>query len=150
MKTTLNIRIDILEQIAKAADFNKISCSGMIILLIQKVMADISDPGRLGRMVQYQGRARRDEWHVFHIILREDMYEYWLDARKLLKMSVSLILAYAVKRFLGKGVKSNISDNYLFRNYIIMKEVIDSVIIWKFIWGCPPHIEQLINYEHSD
>jgi hypothetical protein len=98
-------------------------------------------------MVQYQGRRSSPEWRVFHIQVREDMYEYWLDLRKLLKMSVSLILAHAVKKFLCKLMKINSTDNYLCKNYIIIKEIIDSVIVWKFIWGYPPNLEKFLNHE---
>ena len=147
METTLNISADILEQIARAAQTRSISCSEMIVLLIQKATADIANPGRIGRMVKYQDRRTSPEWRIFHVQVREDMYEYWLDLRKLLKMSVSLILAYAVKKFLCKLIKINSTDNYLYKNYIIVKEVIDSVIVWKFIWGCPINLEKLINPE---
>ena len=146
METTLNIRADILEQIARAAQANGVSLSEMIVLLIQKATADIANPGRIGSMVQYQGRRSSSEWRVFHVQVREDRYEYWLDLRKLLKMSVSLILAYAVKRFLGKPVDIISTDNYLYNNYIIIKEVIDSVIVWKFIWGFPPNLRKILNH----
>jgi hypothetical protein len=83
-------------------------------------------------------------------MVREDRYEYWLDLRKLLKMSVSLILAYAVKRFPGKPMNINSTDNYLCKYYIIMKEVIDSVIVWKFICGFPPNLKELLDHETSN
>jgi hypothetical protein len=149
METTLNIRADILEQIARAAHANKISCSEMIELLLQQVTADIADPGRIGRMVRYQVRCSSQEWRVFHVQVREDAYEYWLDLRKLLKMSVSLILAFAVKKFLCKLMKINSTDNYLCKNYIIIKDIIDSIIVWKFVWGYPPNLEKFINYKTS-
>jgi len=149
MESTLNIRADILEQIARAANSNGISRSEMIAHLIQQVTADIADPEHIGRMVRYQGRRRPTEWRVFHVQVREDMYEYWLDLRKLLKMSVSLILANAVKRYLDKPMNINSTDNYLCKHYIIMKEVIDSVIVWKFIWGYPPSLGKLLNHETS-
>jgi len=43
----------------------------------------------------------------------------------------------------------NSTDNYLCKNYIIMQEVIDSIIVWKFIWGYPPNLEKLINHKTS-
>ena len=146
METTINIRTDILEQITSAAQAQSISCSELIALLIQKASADIANPGRIGSMVQYQGRRSSYDWCIFHVQVREDVYEYWLDLRKLLKMSVSLILAYAVKRFLGKPKIMTTTDNYLCKHYIIMKEVIDTVIVWKFIWGFPPNLGKLFNY----
>jgi len=142
METTLNIRADVLKQIVCAAQANRISCSDMIALLIGKVAAGAGSV-RTGSMIQYQGRRSSPEWHVFHVQVREDTYEYWLDLRKVLKMSVSLILAYAVKRFLCKLINFKSTDNYRCINYIIVKEVIDSFIVWKFIWGCPPNLERL-------
>ncbi len=150
MKTTLNVHNEVLERIARAAQSCGIPCSEMIFLLIKRVTVDMANPGQIGRLVRYQKRRNPEDWHVFHVEVREDMYEYWLDLRKLLKMSVSLILAYAVKRFLSKPLKIRYRDNYLCTNYIIVKEVIDSVIIWRLIWGCPPNLGELINSGHSD
>jgi hypothetical protein len=144
METTLNIRTDITEKINIAARSRAISRSEMIVILIKKVMIDISDPGRMGRLVRYQERCRPEEWHTFHLQVREDDYEYFLDLRKLLKMSVSLILAYAVEKFLSRLLKTNSTDNNRFRNYIIIREIVDDIICWKFIWGFPPNIENYI------
>jgi hypothetical protein len=145
MKTTLNVQNEVLKKIVGAAQSRGIPCSEMILLLIKKVTVDMANPGRIGRLVRYQERHNPEDWHVFHVKVREDMYEYWLDLRKLLKMSVSLILAYAVKRFLSKSLKIRRSDNYLCNSYFIVKQVIDSVTIWKLIWGCPPNLGKLIN-----
>jgi hypothetical protein len=71
-----------------------------------------------------------------------------LDLRKPLKMSVSLTVAYAEKRFLRKQRNLNNTDNYQLTNYIIIKEIINNIIVWKFIWGVPPAIEELINSEN--
>lgn len=150
MKTTLYIRTDIWDQIISAARLNGVSASEMIIRLIKEAMKDIKNPGRLGKMVQYQKRRPSFEWCTQHVRMPDDVYEYWLDLRKLLKMSVSLILADAVKKYLGKPMKISKGDNYRFTNYMIMKEVIDSVIIWKFIWGIPPNLEQLFRSEGNN
>jgi hypothetical protein len=138
-----------LDQIKKIALSNGISCSEMIVLLLKKVMAEISNPESMGKMIKYQDRCNAPKWHVFHVKVREDTYEYWLDLRKLLKMSVSLILANAVKKYLGKPLKINRTDNYRFTNYIIAKEVMDSVIVWKFIWGIPYNLQKLTSFFHS-
>jgi hypothetical protein len=149
METTLNIRSDISKKITIGAQARGISRSEMIIILIKKVMDDISNPGRMGKMIQYQDRRSQDEWHTFHLKMREDDYEYFLDLRKLLKMSVSLILAYAVEKFLDKLLKRNSTDNNRYRNYIIARDVIDNIICWKFIWGFPPNIEKFIYFQRN-
>ncbi len=140
MHTTLNIRNDIFQRIEKAAKIHKKSSPEMIYLLLEKFGADIPNSGKIGVLVQYQTRRNPEDWHRHHVKVREDMYEYWLDMRKLLKMSVSLILAKAVEKFLRKKLKLKSTDNNLFKNYIIMKEIVDSVIVWKFIWGWPPDL----------
>jgi len=146
METTLNIRIDIYEKIMMTARLKGVSCSEIIIVLIKKMMDEISDPGRMGRLIQYQERCMPADWHTFHLSAREDEYEYLLDLRKLLKMSVSLILACAVDKFLDKIRKGKITDNNRYRNYIIIKEAIDEIICWRFIWGFPPNLRKFLTF----
>lgn len=142
METTLNIHHCIMEKITGAAMAKKITRSEMIVLLLNKVLENTHEPFFLGKMIKYQERKRQDEWHRFHIVLRPDEYEFFLDLRKLLKMSVSLILAYAVEKYLKHIMKRNTTDNYLHRNYLMIKELVDGIKCWKFYWGYPPGIEK--------
>ena len=148
METTLNIHTDILEMIRKGAELRGISCSAMIIELLQKVMDESAQPIVIGRLVRYQQRNKHADWHTFHVQLRADEYEYFLDMRKLRKMSVSFILAYAAKRYLRKMNKDNVTDNnrYQYRNYVVVREFIGNIPCWKLIWGYPPLIEQHISH----
>ena len=147
METTLNIHADILEKINIGAQASGMTRSRFIVCLIQKVMQDITNPECIGSMVRYQKRKPLKEWNIFHLQLQLDEYEYFLDLRKLLKMSVSLILAYAVKKFLDKKIREKLTDNYqTFHNYIIAKEVIDNIICWKLIWGFPPNLNKFIRF----
>lgn len=145
LETTININIDILNKIVRASRMGEISCSELIVLLIKKAMNDINNPARIGRLVRYQERRKADEWHALHVQLRMDDYEYLLDLRKLLKMSVSLILACAVKKYLDKMTSCNLTDNYQHKNYIVIRELIDGIISWRFIWGFPHSIDKLLN-----
>jgi hypothetical protein len=153
METTLNIHGDVLEKITLVARSWGISRSAMIVFLIKKAMENISNPGRFGSLVRYQERGGAGERHAFHIKLRVDDYEYLLDLRRLLKMSVSLILAKAVERYLQKSKrtlklysKKYKADKNRYRNYILQREVVSGVICWKFIWGFPPDIENFIRF----
>ncbi len=142
METTLNIDHDILKQITRAALSKKISRSKMIILLLNKVMDETHEPFFLGKMVKYQKQKRPDNWHRFHLQVRPDEYEFFLDLRKLLKMSVSLILAYAVEKYLKQLIKRKTTDNYLHNNYLMIREIIDNIKCWKLYWGYPLNIEK--------
>jgi hypothetical protein len=146
MKTTLNVHVDILKKIIFAAELQCISSSQMIVILLKQAMNRVGNPDNLGKLVQYQKRSSPEMWHPFHIKWKPDEYEYFQDMKKLLKMSVSLILAIAVKKFLKKLLKQNISDNYRHHNYILVKEVIDGFVLWKLIWGFPLHLEKFIKY----
>ncbi|MBN2158435.1 MAG: hypothetical protein JW807_03495 [Spirochaetes bacterium] len=144
MKTTLNIDVGILKKITSVAVSRGVSPSELIVILLKKLMNDVNNPGEFGRLVRYQERKGPDDWHTFHIKYRIDDYEYFQDMRRLRKMSVSFLLAYAVKRYLNKVVKDNIGDNYHQKNYIIIKELVDNIICWKFYWGFPLHIERIL------
>ena len=130
--------------ITLAAMKKGVSRTDLIIYLLKSVMNDISVPCDFGCLVRYQKRSNQENWHTFHIKLRIDEYEYFLDLRKLLKMSVSRILADAARRYLQNKGKKNIGNKYQFKNYIIIKELINNSICWKLVWGYPYNIEKLL------
>lgn len=140
METTINIHAGTLQNLRKTAGSLRISRSELIIRLMKKVMNDIGDNARTCTMVKYQARRYQGDWHTFHISIQPDEYEYLLDLRKLLKMSVSLILAYAVNKYLKKKDNSIITDKNLFINYFIIKEMTKGITCWKFFWGHPPAV----------
>ncbi|HOT45199.1 MAG TPA: hypothetical protein PLM53_12560 [Spirochaetota bacterium] len=144
METTLNVHADILEKINWAARSRRVSRSEMIIVLIKRIMDDASNSVRFGRMVRYQERNRPDMWHTVHVKLRMDDYEYLLDLRRLLKMSVSLILAYAVRKHLNEIMKKKATDNNQYKNYVLIKEIFNATVCWKLIWGYPPDMGKLL------
>lgn len=143
METTLNVRNDILEKINQAAQLRGISRSEMIIMLIKNVMKDVQNSVRFGIRVRYQKRSNPHSSETVHVLVGMDDYEYLQDLRRLLKMSISLILAKAVKKFLKEIMKKNDTDNY-FKNYILIKEIFNDVICWKLVWGFPPGVEQIL------
>ena len=144
METTINVQVDILQQIARAAKVKKISRSAMMLILIKTIMDETKNPDCLWKMVQYQETRKPEEWHRFHLVLRPDEYEYLLDLRKLLKMSVSLILAYAVRKYLNEIMEKKATDNNQYKNYVLIKEIFNATICWRLIWGYPPGIEKLL------
>ncbi|MBN2158610.1 MAG: hypothetical protein JW807_04385 [Spirochaetes bacterium] len=146
METTVNIHVDSLTTLSLAAQSRGISRSKLAVILIKMLMDDIHEPIKPWRMVRYQKKADRHLWRRLHLQLREDDYEYLLDLRKILKMSVSRLLAYAIKRFLNRLMKNKVTDNYQYHNYMVIREIIDSVICWKFIWGFPPNPEKLLPF----
>lgn len=147
METTLNIHKNVLAKVTEAAALQGISCSAMIRLLIHRLMDDNMDPIVIGRLIRYQKRCELGEWRTFHIQFREDEYEYFIDLRKILKMSVSLILACAVKKYLkNKNIQETDNNLYIHKNYVAIREFIGNIQCIKLFWGYPLLIEQHIPY----
>ncbi len=144
METTLNMYCTIQKRIIRYACAQGVSPSAVVMRLMKRVMAEIQDPDGIGTMVKYQKRRPREDWHNFHLQLNPDEYECMLDLRKILKMSVSLIVAYAVEKYLDDNFKFNFSDNYFVINYVIIKEIINNIICWKLFWGNPSIIPRLL------
>ena len=55
--------------------------------------------------VKYQERDEDKKWKVFRIELDDDDYELFTDMRKVMKKSVSLLVAEAIKEYLDEIVK---------------------------------------------
>ncbi len=144
IQTTINIHKTTLEKITHASLHSGVSRNQLIIRLLKKEMNIVQNNFKHGKRIQYQGRDGAKNWHTFHLQLRPDDYEYFLDLRKLFKMSISRILAIAVAKYL-QDIKNKITDNYQYRNYIIIKDIIDDVICWKLLWGFPKTPELLFS-----
>jgi hypothetical protein len=143
IETTLNIQNHLLEKITYAAQNQGIYRIELIILLFKMVMQDAPKYLRNGKRVEYQSRHNHGTWHAFHIQLRPNDYECLLDLRKLLKMSVSHILAYAIDKYWDILMKRKATDNYHFTNYLIFNEKIDGIICWTLFWGFPRNLNKL-------
>ncbi|MFC1671353.1 hypothetical protein ACFL20_13250 [Spirochaetota bacterium] len=144
IETTININNEILELVSITAKKTGLSRTRIITNLLKQVMNDNWKKIPTSCSIKYQNKDPKQNWHKFHIRIREDDYEYFLDLRKLLKKSVSYILAYAVREYISEIRKGKLTDNYLYRNYVIVKEIIDNIICWKFFWGLPPNLKDHI------
>ncbi len=141
IKTTLYIHNNILRRIHKFVGKNKKLRSNLIISLLKRAMRDNKKMIKGFMSVKYQQKDSANEWNIIHIAFKEDDYEYFIDMRKLYKMSVSLILAYAVRKYLfqmmTKEMGRFMSDNYYPRNYLLSRYIIGGIICWKLHWGFP-------------
>jgi hypothetical protein len=139
IETTLHVHKSILERLDIGADVSGRSRTSIIKHLIQRIMKDNHRMIKTYSRVQYQERDVRENWSRINIVFNEYEYEYCQDLRKFFKMSISLILAYAVLRYLDDLMKSNIStDKYFYRNYLFIRKIMDNVICWQLYWGIPP------------
>ncbi|MFC1669404.1 hypothetical protein ACFL20_03375 [Spirochaetota bacterium] len=146
IQTTLNINKNVLYKLNQASDVSGRSRTELIVMLLKKVMKNDCVKSCIERSIKYQQCNEKKSWHTFHITFRGDEYEYFVDLRKLLKMSLSYILAFAVKKYLNSIISGESTDNYMFENYIIAKEDADGIIYWKLFWGVPDKIAKYINF----
>ena len=152
VKTTINIETKILDKISSSAYFTEVSRTKIIKLLLARVIRNNQKMVRSNHGIMYQDRDDSNNWHRFHIIFRIDEYEYCLDMRKLFKMSLSRILAYAVMKYMQEIVQKlklkdyeEIRDNYSLKNYIIIHEMTTGVICWRLYWGIPRKLPDIVS-----
>jgi hypothetical protein len=139
--TTLHVNKTILDKLDQSSIVIGRSRNSIIKLLIQRVMKDNQRMIKRNSRVRYQAKDLKENWKRINIVFNEYEYEYCLDLRKFLKLSVSLILAYAVLRYLDEILKKGKStNNYCFCNYIFMRKIIDNVICWQIYWGVPSQL----------
>ncbi len=146
--TSLNINKDILIKINKVSNSSGISRTKIIVMLLKKMMKNESSKACIHKTIKYQKCNEKTNWHTFHITFKGDEYEYFLDLRKLLKMSLSHIVAYAVNKYLKSLLLDKSTDNYSFTNYILAKEDADGIIYWKLFWGIPKKISKYLTFRN--
>lgn len=149
IETTININKRVIEILNEKAKETGKSKTSIIKSLMQKIMSDNQKMLKSFSSVKYQAKDKKENWHKLHITLNEYEYEYYFDMRKFFKMSVSFILAFAVSVYLNEVVenlltKERNADNYLFRNYIFIKETIDETICWRIYWGIPQKLPEIV------
>ncbi|MFC1670500.1 hypothetical protein ACFL20_08910 [Spirochaetota bacterium] len=147
IQTTLNINKATLKDITKVSNFSGKSRTEVIVMLLKKIMKNESGKACIHRTIKYQKYDDKGNWHTFHITFKGDEYEYFLDLRKLLKMSLSNIVAFAVRKYIKSIMSEESTDNYMFSNYILAKEDANGIIYWKLFWGIPQKVEEYLTFK---
>lgn len=149
--TTLYVHEATLGLIAEACAMTGTTRSRLIATLLERSMRDPGMEPRIGRLVRYQRADRREAWRTVHVRFREDEVDYVKDLRSFYRVSASLLLAVAARRFIREIIrqseKREQSDNYPFSNYLLSRETIDGYIFWKICWGFPPNPEKYITID---
>ncbi|MCP4134916.1 MAG: hypothetical protein GY754_28335 [bacterium] len=150
INTTIHINIELLGKLEAASEQLKMSRSDIIILLLNRVMDKKEIPIEMFKQIKYQFRDLASNWKRIHVYPEAHDYEMWLDLRKILKRSVSLVLAIAINEHLDQLVNELSAaevpenpDSYPNRYLFLAR---DSCGIQKFViyWGFPEvtHLEE--------
>lgn len=142
IRTTINIRNDLLERLETASISLKMPKTAVISALLKHLMEMNRLQITSWTGVKYQRRLTDVIWKKVHVSPRADEYEFFLDSRKVCKMSVSFLIAYAIENYLDILMKLIVgdTDNYRYHNYAMTPIIIDDIVCWLFCWGIPPGI----------
>lgn len=110
-ETTINIDKKIHEKISKAAEKFNVSKSHLITILL-KLMARKEKPDEeaFDNTVKYQQSREKECWKTLHIVVYKPDYEFFDDARKLWKKSLSHLAAYVVEKYLDNLDENDIAE----------------------------------------
>ncbi|MCP4135578.1 MAG: hypothetical protein GY754_31710 [bacterium] len=150
INTTIHINVELLAKVEAAAELLSLSKSKIIIMLLDRVMLEKEIPIEMFKQVKYQFRDIASNWKRIHAYPEAEVYESWLDMRKIFKRSVSLIVAIAINEHLDQLVEELSAaedpgplDSYP-SQYLFLAR--DSNGLQKFViyWGFPEldHLEE--------
>ena len=149
IRTTLNIRIELLEKLKVVKDAYNVPFNRLVSMLLEKAKEwkDNKNAIKTFKTHKYQDRAPKDKWHKLHLTLKEDLYEQCFDMRRLYRRSISLILAICINKYLEimkieleKEAKSDDkdknTDNYS-EGYLLSCKEISGIFTYSVFWGIP-------------
>jgi hypothetical protein len=145
-ETTVNIGSDIAARLSVAAAGSGVSRRGMISSLINYSSRRMRRDCLSRVSVQYQARRPAGEWCRLHVVLRRDEYDFFIDMRKVFRMSVSLFIAMAVEQYLDEMIAGmdGCADNYRYRNYAMIKIPVGDITCWLLCWGIHPELTRYL------
>ena len=144
MRTTININKDLRSRLIDTADMLHISSNELIAKLVHSVISINNFEMNTSRGVRYQNRDPEKNWETHHVTMDQHLYDASLDFRKFFKVSVSLLISFAILNFLDVLVKKLLNankndhkvDNYPL-NYIAISKMFDDIQGFIVIWGIP-------------
>lgn len=154
MKTKVNMKLDILENLKTGAGMLKISKTALIKILIKKFEFEHQKYIKLNTAVKYQEKDDESNWRKFHLAVSETEYERFTDMRKFCKMSFSLIVAFSIEQYLEQLLetatlinrKPKKMDNFpsiLFPAYCFLGKKINTGYCYVVYWGYPEKLPRI-------
>ena len=139
--TTIYIKKEYRNRLNSTSEILGISRNKVVELLIDMFIDKNKFSPKMFETVQYQEKADKNAWSTIHIWLQPTLYENCLDIRKIYKISVSFMIAFAVDNYLDNltGRNSPATDNYIphSRNYIFVEQDCEGTRLFSTFWGFP-------------
>ena len=136
--------LDILHAHAAKHDMSlRTFISALIGFAAQSQKADIC----YFKQIKY--RPKGSEWKRLHLVLYNDEYEFFLDVKKLWKMSLAMVIAYCIDNVLFKFLEfltkveedeDYYTDNYRYSGYAVEIGEDADIFFFTLYWGPHPAI----------
>ena len=136
LETSFNMHIVTFVKLFNATQRTGIPMLGLIREMMYNYAKDHKNMYVARGTVKYQKRDMDNNWKVFRVSLNEKDYELFTDMRKVMKLSVSYLVALAIKKYLDKIVCKILKNNHRYA-YLIhdaLGERIGKLKNWIFSW----------------
>lgn len=142
IETTTCISVKHLELLQYYSQKCNVSIRSLISSLINYAVHQ--EKCEVKRFQRLSYRKRNEEWVRFHLYLYEDEYEFFMDVKKVSKMSLAKVIAFCIDTVLLQVVnlllEEDDTDNYRYRNYCFGFYKEEGVFCCQFYWGLHPEI----------
>lgn len=128
------------------AQYYKLSVTTLVVLLIRYAIEYKKVKLQAGQKVMYRERRGEDTWRLLHLQLNADEYEFFLDVKKVWKMSIAKVIEYCIDNYLfaliNNVLEKDKTDNYLYSNYHFEVGEEEGIKYYLIYWGLPLKILQ--------
>jgi hypothetical protein len=147
-ETTTCIACDHLSLLRYFSDKYEISLRTFISLLINYSAKYEKNDIQAFKRIAYRNRKGKNSWKRVHLMLKHSEYEFFLDVKKLWKMSLAKIIEYCIENVLDefltvlderlKNYTDNYREYYEINSYTFDFYKVKGIHCCKFYWGPPP------------
>jgi len=153
IETTTCISYEHLEILKYNAERHNMSLRTFISSLI-RFAADLEKNNvQYFKQLTYRKRGQ-GQWKRLHLVLYYDEYEFFLDVKKLWKMSLAKVIAFCLDNVLEEFLRflsiveqedDYYTDNYRYSGYSFEVGREEDIFYCKFYWGPHPEIVRKAN-----
>ena len=124
----------------------KLSLTTLIVLLIRYASEYKKVHLYAGQKVTYRERRGRQSWRLLHLEPKSNEYEFFLDVKKVWKMSIARVIEFCIENYLFELITNVLekekTDNYLYANYHFEVGEEEGITYYLIYWGLPQKILQ--------
>jgi hypothetical protein len=133
LKTTINVEESILKELNKKCKEKGVSVSGVIKKSVKKYLDSMKKDDFKWHTLTYQKDGPK--YKKFHISLLAFEYDSYSDAKKVSRLSFSLIVAIALEKYADLVLYGDLGDTYKLWGYTKHCIVVNNCTYYTFSWG---------------